>query len=58
MYRMLVGGPEGKRLCGRLRHRWEDNIEIVLKGVHWINMAQEKDLWQVLVTMVINLWIQ
>jgi hypothetical protein len=58
MYRMLVGGPEGKRLCGRPRHRWEDNIEIVLKGVYWINMAQEKDLWQVLVTMVINLWIQ
>jgi hypothetical protein len=25
-YRILVGKPEGKRLLGRHRHRWEDNI--------------------------------
>jgi hypothetical protein len=22
VYRVLVGKPEGKRLCGRPRHRW------------------------------------
>jgi len=24
-YSVLVGKPEGKRLLGRPRHRWEDN---------------------------------
>jgi hypothetical protein len=37
MYRifikMLVGKPEGKRLFGRCRHRWEDNITINHKEV-------------------------
>ena len=27
-YRLLVGRPEGKRLLGRRRCRWEDNIEM------------------------------
>jgi hypothetical protein len=27
-YRVLVGKPEGKRLPGRSRRRWEDNIKI------------------------------
>jgi hypothetical protein len=27
-YRILVGKPERKRLPGRHRHRWEDNIKI------------------------------
>jgi hypothetical protein len=30
-YEILVGKPEGKRLLGRLRRRWEDNIEMDLK---------------------------
>jgi len=30
-YNILVGKPEGKRLLGRLRHRWEDNIRINLR---------------------------
>jgi hypothetical protein len=29
-YRFLVGKSEGKRLDGRTRDRWEDNIKIVL----------------------------
>jgi hypothetical protein len=27
-YRILVGKPEGKRLVGRPRRRWVDNIKI------------------------------
>jgi hypothetical protein len=27
VYRVLVGKPEGKRLLGRTRRRWEDNIK-------------------------------
>jgi hypothetical protein len=30
VYRVLVGKPEGKRPLGRLRLRWEDNIEMDL----------------------------
>jgi hypothetical protein len=29
-YRVLAGKCEGKRLLGRLRHRWEDNIKMDL----------------------------
>jgi hypothetical protein len=32
-YRVLVGKPEGKRLLGRLRCRWEDNIKTDLQEV-------------------------
>jgi hypothetical protein len=34
-YRLLVGKPEGKRLLGRLRHRWVDNIRMDLGEVGW-----------------------
>jgi hypothetical protein len=30
-YRILVGKPEGKRLLGRPRHKWVDNIKIYLR---------------------------
>ena len=30
LYRVLVGEPEGKRLLGRPRRRWEDHIEMDL----------------------------
>jgi hypothetical protein len=32
-YRALVAKPEGRRLLGRLRLRWEDNIEIDLPEI-------------------------
>jgi hypothetical protein len=35
VYRVLVGKPEGKRPLGRPRHRWEDNIKMVLLEVRW-----------------------
>jgi len=28
LYKILVGKPERKRLLGRARHRWEDNIGV------------------------------
>jgi len=33
VYRVLVGKPEGKRLLGRPRRRWEDNIKMDLLKV-------------------------
>jgi hypothetical protein len=30
-YRVSVVNPEGKRLLGRPRHRWDDNIKMHLR---------------------------
>ena len=48
VYRILVGEPEGKRLLGRPRRRWVDNIKIDLQelgcgGMDWIELAQDWD---------------
>jgi hypothetical protein len=32
-YRILMRKPEGKRPLGRLRHRWEDNVEMDLREI-------------------------
>jgi hypothetical protein len=58
----LMGKPEGKRPLGRLRHRWEDGIrieprEIGYRGVKWFQLAQNRDWWQDLVNMLMNLQI-
>jgi hypothetical protein len=34
-YRILVGRPEGTRLLGRSRRRWEDNSKMDLQDVRW-----------------------
>ena len=62
VYRFLVGKPEGKRPLGRPRHRWEDNIKMVLQGVGcgvmgWIELAQDRDSWRALVNAVLNIRI-
>jgi hypothetical protein len=56
--RAFVGKPEGKRLLGRPKHRWEDNIKMDLKeirDVEWIYLAQVRHTWWAIVNMVINL---
>jgi len=58
--RVLVGKPEGKRLLGRPKRRWEDNIKIDLEevgcwGMDWIQLAQDRDRWWALVNSVMNL---
>jgi hypothetical protein len=37
-YRILEGNPEEKRLLGRQRHRWVDNIKIDLREIEWDGM--------------------
>ena len=58
VYRVLVGKPEGKRLLGRPRHRWEDIRmdlqEVGCRGMNWIKLAQDTDRWRALVTAVMN----
>jgi hypothetical protein len=51
-YRILMGKPEGKRLLGRLRRRWVDNIKMDLReigwdGMDWIELAEDRDKWRV-----------
>jgi hypothetical protein len=58
--RILVGKPEGKRLLGRPRHRWVENIknglrEIGWNDMNWIELAQDMDQWRALVNTVMNL---
>jgi hypothetical protein len=60
-YNILVGRPEGRRPLGRPRRTWEDNIkinrrEIRFGDVDWIHLAQDREKWQALVNMVMNLW--
>jgi len=56
------GKPEGKRPLGRPRHRWEDNIKMVLQEVgggcgDGMELAQDRDRWRALVSMVMNLQV-
>jgi hypothetical protein len=34
-YRILVGKPEGKRLLGRPRRRWVENLKMGLREIGW-----------------------
>jgi hypothetical protein len=59
-YRILVGRPDGRRLLGRPRRKWEGNIKMDLRevgwvGMDWIYMAQDRDRWWALVSAVMNL---
>jgi len=62
VFRVLVGKPEGKRPLGRRRHRWVNNIRTDLQDVgcgymDWIRLAQDRDGWRTLVSVVMNLRI-
>jgi hypothetical protein len=61
-YRILVGKPEGSRGLGRPRRGWVDSIEIDVRvigwdGMDWIDLAQDRDQWRVLMNMVMNLQV-
>jgi len=60
VYRVLVGKPEGKRPLGRPRRRWVYNImmdhqEVGCGYMDWIGLAQDRDRWRALVSVVMNL---
>jgi hypothetical protein len=59
-YRVLLGKPEKERPLGRPRRRWVDTIKMDLReirwnAVDWIDMAQDRNQWRVLVNTVLNL---
>jgi hypothetical protein len=56
VYKVLVGKPEGKRLLGRPRRRWEDGIRMDLREiVDWIRLSQDRDRWRAVVSAVMSL---
>ena len=60
VYRVLVGKLEGRRPLGRPRCRCVDNIRMDLQEVgcgymDWIGLAQDRDRWRTLVSVVMNL---
>jgi hypothetical protein len=61
-YRILVGKPDEKRLLGRPRRRWVDNIKMDLRevgwdGRDWIDLAQDRDRWRAYVNTVMSLQV-
>jgi hypothetical protein len=55
-----VGKLEGTRPVSRHRHRWEEDIKMVLnsvgwEGVDWINLAQDRDKRRAIAHMVMQL---
>jgi hypothetical protein len=57
---LLAGKPEIKRLLGRPRCRWVDNIRMDLRevgwgDVDWIGLAKDRNRWRALVNSVLNL---
>jgi len=56
---VLVGKPEGKRPLGRPRPRWEDKIKMYIQevecgGTDWIELAQDRAGWWILLNVVMN----
>ena len=55
-----MGKPEGKRLLGRPRCKWEDNIKMDLQEVGcWdmdsVELSQDRDMWWADMNVVMNL---
>jgi hypothetical protein len=59
-FKIFVGNTEGNKPLGSPRRRWENNIkidliEIGLRDVDLIHVAQDMDRWRALVNTVMNL---
>jgi hypothetical protein len=54
--RVLVGKPEGKRQLASPRPRWQMDLqEVGCGGIAWLDVAQDRDRWWVVVNAVMNL---
>jgi hypothetical protein len=63
VYMVLVGKTEVKRPLGKPKRRWEDNIKADLQEVEcwvmdWIELAKDRERWQELLNVVMNLGVQ
>jgi len=62
VHRVWVGRPERKIALGRHRSMWDD-IETNFQeeeclGMDWIDLADDRDRWWVLVNAVMNLGVE
>jgi hypothetical protein len=46
-----MGRPKRKRLFGRLRSRWDNNIQVDFEDVRWVmdwvDAVRDRDRWRV-----------
>ena len=56
---VLVGKSEGKRLLGKSKCRWQDDIQMDLgwEGMVWIDLVLDRGRWWAVVNAVINLLV-
>ena len=59
-FNILTGKRAGKRLLGKHRRRWEDNIRMDLKGKcmntrNLVDWARDRDYWRALGNAALNL---
>jgi hypothetical protein len=57
---ILTGKPTGKRILGKPKPRWEDNITMDLKEMgintrNWVESILDMDYWRALVNAALNL---
>ena len=53
-FKILTGERTGKKLLGRRRRRWEDNIRMNFEDIginegNWVDSTQDRDYWRPLV---------
>ena len=63
VYGVWVEKSEGKSPLGRPRCRWDDNItmdlqEVLLDGIVWIKLAQDRGRWWAIVNAVMSLRVR
>jgi hypothetical protein len=61
-FKILIGKPTGKSPLGRPRRRWEDNIRMDLKEIgvitwNWVESAQDRDYWRVLLDAALRVLV-
>jgi hypothetical protein len=61
-YRVLVGTPKEKRLRGRSKLRWKDNIkkdlqERELGSMDWIDLTQDRESWWAVLKAVMDIQV-
>ena len=59
-FKILTGKPTGKRLLGRPRRRWEDNIRMDLEQIcintrNWTDPNHYRNYWKAFVNAALNL---